>query len=79
MATRTQFWINFHDDDLWYVEKRTGGHEDLLSRHLKKKQAIKAGVKAAKADKPSELYITNRKGRIKDRRTYGDDPFPPKG
>ncbi len=27
----------------------------------------------------SELLIHNKKGRIRDRDSYGNDPFPPKG
>jgi len=27
----------------------------------------------------SELYIHGRDGRIRERNTYGKDPFPPKG
>lgn len=27
----------------------------------------------------TELYIHGRDGRIRDRRSYGSDPFPPKG
>jgi uncharacterized protein YdaT len=27
----------------------------------------------------SELYIHGRDGRIRERSTYGSDPFPPKG
>lgn len=26
-----------------------------------------------------ELYIHGRNGQIRERNTYGDDPFPPKG
>ena len=77
-STRTQFWISPRAD-LWYVQQVVGDRHVSLSTHFKKKQAIKAGIKAAKASKPSELYIQNRKGKIKDRRTYGNDPFPPEG
>ena len=27
----------------------------------------------------SELYIHGQDGRIRERRSFGDDPFPPKG
>ena len=27
----------------------------------------------------SELFIHNRHGQIRERNTYGDDPYPPKG
>ena len=27
----------------------------------------------------SELFIHNRQGRIRERNSYGNDPYPPKG
>lgn len=27
----------------------------------------------------TELFIHNRHGQIRERNTYGDDPYPPKG
>jgi len=27
----------------------------------------------------SELFIHNRQGQIRERNTYGNDPYPPKG
>jgi hypothetical protein len=27
----------------------------------------------------SELFIHNQKGQIRERNTYGNDPYPPKG
>lgn len=38
-----------------------------------------AGVNVARANRPSQLLIQRRDGTIEDERTYGDDPYPPKG
>jgi len=50
----------------------------LSDWHLKE-NAIEAGVKVARANAPSQLIIHRLDGRIEDERTYGDDPFPPRG
>jgi hypothetical protein len=44
-----------------------------------KDDAITAGVKVAKANQPSSLKICRKDGTIEDERTYGNDPYPPRG
>ena len=61
--------------NMWQV-KRNG---EVLSSHYTKPPAIDSGVKFASANQPSELYIHRADGTIEDRRTYGDDPYPPAG
>ncbi len=41
-------------------------------------EAIEIARNIAK-NQGSELFIHNRKGQIRERNTYGDDPYPPKG
>jgi hypothetical protein len=50
-----------------------------LSSHSAKPTAVDAGVRVAKANQPSQLVIHRADGTIEDERTYGDDPFPPRG
>lgn len=50
-----------------------------LSNHLTKSAAVDAGVTVARANMPSQLIIHRADGTIEDERTYGDDPFPPRG
>ncbi|AXA34157.1 DUF2188 domain-containing protein [Francisella adeliensis] len=40
--------------------------------------AFEIGRKLAKKSH-GELSIQNRQGNIRDKRSYGNDPFPPKG
>lgn len=42
------------------------------------KEAIKIATKIAK-NQGSELTIQGKDGRIRDKRSYGNDPYPPKG
>ncbi|EHL78044.1 DUF2188 domain-containing protein [Bacillus smithii] len=41
------------------------------------REAIAYGREIAK-NQQSELLIHNRKGQIRERNSYGNDPFPPK-
>lgn len=44
-----------------------------------KATAIDKAVELAKKNQPSQLLIHRADGTIEDERTYGDDPYPPKG
>ena len=48
------------------------------SKHGTQQAAIDKGRAAAKRNE-SELIIHRRDGRIREKNTYGKDPFPPKG
>lgn len=41
-------------------------------------QAIEVGKSIAK-NQSSELFIHGRNGQIRERNTYGKDPYPPEG
>ena len=41
-------------------------------------KAIQAGKTIAK-NQGSELFIHNKQGRIRERNSYGNDPYPPEG
>lgn len=61
---------------LWQV--KGSGNSKATSIHKTQQQAINAAKGIAKNQK-SELFIHNRKGQIRDRNSYGNDPYPPKG
>lgn len=50
-----------------------------LYRAQIKQNAVNAGVQEARRNMPSQLLIHRVDGTIEDERTYGDDPFPPRG
>lgn len=71
---RKQYWVQYLQDR-WKVR-----HDGTtLSSHVVKTDAVDAGVKVAQANKPSSLKICRMDGTIEDERTYGDDPYPPRG
>lgn len=64
-----------HKNGLWCVT-HSG---ETLSRHFTKSFAVDAGIQVARANVPSQLLIHREDGTIEDERTYGNDPYPPRG
>lgn len=50
-----------------------------LSSHITKPPAVEAGRTAAIANQPSQLIVQRADGTVEDERTYGQDPYPPRG
>jgi len=59
----------------WAVKKE--GNDRASSVHPTQQKAIDAGRNAAKAEQ-SELVIHGRDGKIRDKDSFGNDPFPPR-
>lgn len=64
------------DGDGWKVEERGGSQR---SHHRTKDAAVGAGRRAARKSGNSQLVIRKRDGTIQEERTYGNDPYPPRG
>ena len=62
-------------DGDWAV-RRSGAERDS-SHHGTQAAAIGAGRITAKREN-TELFIHGRDGRIRDRDSFGNDPFPPR-
>jgi hypothetical protein len=62
-------------DDGWAVMRE--GNQRASSVHATQKEAEKAGRQAAHKDK-TEFFLHNRQGKIRQRDSYGSDPYPPK-
>jgi hypothetical protein len=63
-------------DKGWAVKSASASKAKSLQQT--QKQAIDAGRQTA-IGRESELFIHRPNGRIRERNTYGNDPFPPKG
>ena len=48
------------------------------SIHSTQRSAIRSAREIAR-NQGSEMFIHGKNGRIRERNTYGKDPFPPKG
>jgi len=60
----------------WAV--KSAGASRAGSIHPTQAAAIQAARQSAIASK-SEMFIHRPNGQIRERNTYGNDPFPPKG
>ncbi|MDP9839134.1 hypothetical protein J2T09_003909 [Neorhizobium huautlense] len=60
----------------WGVKK--AGSAKSTSLHSTQAEAIKAATQIARNQK-TEVYIHGKDGRIRERNSFGNDPYPPKG
>lgn len=68
-------WVVPHDGQ-WAV--RGEGNERATSVHNTQAEAIAAGRSIA-INQRSELIIQGADGKIREKNSYGNDNFPPKG
>lgn len=63
-------------DEGWAV--RSAGSDRATRVFETQREAIEAGRRIA-TNQRSELLIHGRDGRIREKNTYGRDPYPPRG
>jgi len=61
----------------WSVKQRGAASADSVWDT--KPPAIDRSVVLARGNQPSQLIIKRADGTIEDERTYGNDPYPPRG
>lgn len=74
MAGKNQHVVPHHGE--WAVKGE--GNQKATSVHSTQQQAVNAAREIAR-NQQSELVIHRPDGRIRDKDSYGNDPFPPKG
>ena len=62
--------------DGWAV--KGAGNQKATSVYPTQREAIGAARGIARAQ-GTEMFVHGRNGRIRERNTYGNDPYPPKG
>jgi len=62
--------------DKWAVKRE--GSSRASSLHATQKEAEQKGRQTARKDK-TEFFLHNKQGQVRQRDSYGNDPFPPKG
>ncbi len=60
----------------WAV--RGAGSQRATSLHRTQREAIDTGREIAR-NQGTELFVHSRDGRIRERDSHGNDPFPPRG
>ena len=74
MAGKNQHVVPHQDG--WAV--KGAGNQRATSVHDTQQQAIDR-ARGIAINQQSEMLIQGRNGQIRERNSYGDDPFPPKG
>ncbi len=74
MAGKNQ-WVVKHGDK-WGV--RGEGNDRLTSTHDTQREAFERAREIARKQR-SEVIIQGEDGKIRERNSYGNDPFPPRG
>ena len=74
MAKRNQHVVPHKGD--WAV--RGAGNQRVSSVHPTQREAIDTG-RSASRKQGTELFIHGKNGRIRERDSHGNDPFPPRG
>lgn len=74
MTSKNQHVVPHQDG--WAVKGE--GNQRATSVHDTQQQALDAARQIAR-NQQSELVIHRPDGRIRDKNSYGHDPFPPKG
>ncbi|NWF89104.1 MAG: DUF2188 domain-containing protein [Ignavibacteriaceae bacterium] len=73
MSSKNQHVVPY--DNFWAV--RGEGNSKVTSVHQTQAEAIVAAREIAQNQK-TELVIHGRDGRIRDKDSFGNDPFPPR-
>lgn len=76
MSGKNQWVVPVNGGKQWGV--RGQGNDRITSIHNTQHEAIERARNIA-INQRSELIIQRRDGQIRERNSYGDDPFPPKG
>lgn len=76
MRKNKQVWVSPTKTGEWRVHKP---HSERAIKIVEtQKEGFDLGRQVAK-NQHSELIVQGRDGRIREKNTYGHDPFPPKG
>ena len=75
MPNRKNYWTTPRGTG-WQVKRE--GNERATSVHPTQSPAWSEAINRAKAAE-GEALLQNKQGRIRERNSYGNDPFPPKG
>ena len=76
MPNKKNQWAGPHPKGGWQTKRE--GSQRAGSRHDTQADAWAAAIDRAKTNQ-GEAFLQNRKGQIRERNTYGRDPFPPRG
>ena len=77
MAKRAVYHVTPTGDGDWKV--KAVGSSRASSTHENKADAVDRATDLGKEHRPGQIVIHGKDGKIQEERTYGKDPYPPKG
>jgi len=77
MAERTKYHVTKRPDGQWQAKAEGASRASAVTET--KEEIIDRARKIAKGKPLGQVVIHKADGRIQSERTYGKDPFPPKG
>ena len=75
MSNQDNYWV-IKDEDVWKVKR--GSADRASSKHRTQAEAWKDAKRLAKLSK-GEAILKGEDGKIRERNSYGNDPYPPRG
>jgi hypothetical protein len=75
--SRTKYRVTPTGDGDWKVKRDGASRADSI--HQNKSDALDRARDLATNNKPGQVVIYRRDGKIQTEHTYGKDPYPPKG
>ncbi len=76
MSSRKQYIVSTHPEG-WQGKAQGGQRASVVAPT--KAEAIRETTEIAKNHGNSQVLIKNSQGKFQEERTYGKDPYPPKG
>ena len=76
MANNDNYWTSPRDDGRW-ESQREGSQRPSRVFDTQREAWDHSRVRAR--DTGGEAFLQGRNGQIRERNTYGNDPYPPKG
>ncbi len=76
MTNDKNYWTKQNQDGTWGVKKE-GASKNSRNFNTQNEAWDYAKSQAQKSN--GEAFLKNREGKIRERNTYGKDPYPPKG
>lgn len=73
MANSNNIHVVPYEDDQWAARRECA---DRVSKICNTQHEA---FEWSKQHSPAEVFIHNQQGQIRERNTYGKDPYPPKG
>lgn len=77
MSSRKKYHVTQNSDGTWKGKAEGAGRASVVGDT--KAETTRKTIEIAKNQQDSQVIIHKKDGKIQEERTYGNDPYPPKG